>query len=207
MSAREEILRRVRAAVGPQSTTRQELARAYRTHTDDDLATFLHRVEHYEAKASRVREAQLAEAVRGALAERGARRVVAPAGVPEDWLAGVEALRDTPPLDAHALDGSDGLVSTCAVAIAATGTIVLDGGEGMGRRALSLLPDYHLCVVDRETDRELATGGARATGPAPGPDFHLGAVGDRRHRARARRGRARTAHARADNRGAVTTLR
>lgn len=149
MSAREEILRRVRAAVGPQSTTRQELARAYRTHTDDDLATFLHRVEHYEAKASRVREAQLAEAVRGALAERGARRVVAPAGVPEDWLAGIEALRDTPPLDAHALDGSDGLVSTCAVAIAATGTIVLDGGEGMGRRALSLLPDYHLCVVDR----------------------------------------------------------
>ena len=150
MSAREEILWRVREAVGAQRGARQELARTYRTHTDDDVATFLRRLEHYEAKASRVHDSQLAEAVRGALAERGARRVVAPAGVPEEWLTGVEPLRDAPPLDAHALDSSDGVVSTCAVAIAATGTIVLDGSEGMGRRALSLLPDYHLCVVRSE---------------------------------------------------------
>jgi L-lactate dehydrogenase complex protein LldG len=150
MSAREEILTRVREAVGPRSAARQEIARTYRTHTDDDLASFLGRLEHYEAKASRVHVDRLGDAVRGALAERGARRVVVPAGVPDDWVAGVEPLRDTPPLDAHALDSSDGLVSTCAVAIAATGTIVLDGSEGMGRRVLSLLPDYHLCVVRSE---------------------------------------------------------
>jgi L-lactate dehydrogenase complex protein LldG len=73
--------------------------------------------------------------------------VVAPDGVPGSWLEGVEALRDAPPLDPQALDGADGVITTCAVAIAQTGTIVLDGGEGMGRRVLSLVPDYHLCVV------------------------------------------------------------
>jgi L-lactate dehydrogenase complex protein LldG len=67
--------------------------------------------------------------------------------VPEAWLTGVNALRDDPTLDHDQLDASDGVVTTCALAIAQTGTIVLDGGPGMGRRALTLLPDYHLCVV------------------------------------------------------------
>lgn len=59
-------------------------------------------------------------------------------------------MRDDPPLEPQALDESDGLVSTCALAIAETGTIVLDGTAGMGRRILSLVPDYHLCVVCAE---------------------------------------------------------
>ena len=73
--------------------------------------------------------------------------MVAPDGVPAAWLEGLEPLRDAPQLEPHVLDQSDGLVSSCAVAIAQTGTIVLDGGSGMGRRILSLVPDYHLCVV------------------------------------------------------------
>jgi L-lactate dehydrogenase complex protein LldG len=72
---------------------------------------------------------------------------VAPEGIPQAWLVGLELLQDTPPLDPHTLDSADAVVTTCAVAIAQTGTIVLDGSAGMVRRALSLVPDYHLCVV------------------------------------------------------------
>ncbi len=69
--------------------------------------------------------------------------LVVPGGVPEAWLEQVQTLSDTPALEPHALDRADGVITTCAVAIAQTGTIVLDGGAGMGR----LIPDYHLCVV------------------------------------------------------------
>jgi L-lactate dehydrogenase complex protein LldG len=55
-------------------------------------------------------------------------------------------LRD-PGLTNEQLDASDGVLTACALAIAQTGTIVLDGGEAQGRRALTLVPDYHLCVV------------------------------------------------------------
>ncbi len=150
MSAREEILARVREAIGPTpaaAAPAQEIPRRYRTQIDGGVDKFMARLDHYDAKARRVTRGELDATVRAALAERRARRVVAPQGVPEAWLEGVEPLGDTPPLDAQALDQSDGVVSTCATAIAETGTIVLDGGEGMGRRILSLVPDYHLCVV------------------------------------------------------------
>jgi L-lactate dehydrogenase complex protein LldG len=148
MSAREEILARVHDAVGPaRDGGVTDIPRAYRMHIDADVDTFLSRLRHYEAKTRQSREAEVDAAVRAAFEERGARRVVAPDGIPETWLLGVEPLRDEPPLDPHTLDQSDGLVSTCAVAIAETGTIVLDGSAGMGRRVLSLVPDYHLCVV------------------------------------------------------------
>jgi len=83
------------------------------------------------------------------LAERSARRVATPAGLPDDWLAGsdVERLGDDPPLSFDDLDRLDGVITGCAVAVAETGTIILDGGPDQGRRALSLLPDLHVCVV------------------------------------------------------------
>jgi L-lactate dehydrogenase complex protein LldG len=70
--------------------------------------------------------------------------------VPVAWIERLDPLRDDPPLDAHALDEADGVITTCTLAIAQSGTIVLDGGPGMGRRILSLVPDYHLCVVRAE---------------------------------------------------------
>jgi len=145
VSAREEILGRVRGAIA--GAPDHEIPRAYRASTDDGIDTFTARLDHYEAHWRRVPVAELAATVRAALSERGAKRVVAPGGVPDAWLDGVEAVRDDPPLDPHVLDGLDGVVTRCAVAIAETGTLVLDGGPGMGRRALTLVPDYHLCVV------------------------------------------------------------
>ena len=90
-------------------------------------------------------EHDLDQAVRELL---GDGKIVAPAGIPDAWVA--NPLTDEPPLDPHDLDASDGVITTCALAIAQTGTIVLDGGPGMGRRALTLVPDYHLCVVRQE---------------------------------------------------------
>jgi len=74
--------------------------------------------------------------------------MVGPVDLPSSWLVdGTEWLIDSPSLSIDQLDAADGVVTGCAVAIAETGTIVLDGGQAQGRRALTLVPDYHLCVV------------------------------------------------------------
>jgi L-lactate dehydrogenase complex protein LldG len=150
VSGREEVLARVRGAIAAAADAAVEIPRQYRTHTDDGLDTFIARLHHYGAQTRRVTNGDFDASVRGALRERGVRRVVAPDGVAEPWLEELEVLRDAPPLDPHTLNGSDGVITTCAVAIAQTGTIVLDGSAGMGRRVLSLVPDYHLCVVRAE---------------------------------------------------------
>jgi L-lactate dehydrogenase complex protein LldG len=148
VSAREEVLARIRAATARAPGTVAAVPRGYRASSDDGLDTFLERLHAYGAASTRLlSDGEIASAVRAALRKRGARRVVAPDGIPDAWLEEVDPLRDAPPLDPHTLDAADGVVTTCALAIAQTGTIVLDGQAGMGRRALSLVPDYHLCVV------------------------------------------------------------
>jgi L-lactate dehydrogenase complex protein LldG len=149
MSARDDILTRVREAIGPTPPTR-EIPRDYRATTQDGLEQFLNRLAHYDARAIQTTESDLVAAVATTLKDRNAHDIIAPDGVPDGWLTTVNQIKDTPPLDNDALDGADGVVTTCALAIAQTGTIVLDGGPGMGRRALTLLPDYHLCVVRTE---------------------------------------------------------
>ena len=90
---------------------------------------------------------RLADEAAAALARRGARRIVIPAGLDlQVPAAGVEFVPDDH-LPAHVLAGCDGVITTAAVAIAETGTIVLDGSAGQGRRAITLVPDYHLCIV------------------------------------------------------------
>lgn len=151
MTARDDILARIGAALrdGPPAV---EIPRAYRTATAAELdlvALFAERVADYRATVHRCEPADLAATIATALGARDARRVAVPAGLDRGWLATarVEAVPDDPPLRHAELDGLDGVVTACAVAIAETGTIVLDAGADQGRRALSLLPDYHLCVV------------------------------------------------------------
>src|SRR5262249_13328257 len=82
-----------------------------------------------------------------ALADRGARRIVLPEGLDlGDQPGGLDVVVDSG-LSAAMIDAVDGVITTAAVAIAETGTIVLDGSPGQGRRALSLIPDYHLCLL------------------------------------------------------------
>lgn len=146
MSAREEILGLVRDAIGA-SPAPAAPERRYRRHSSDGVETFVERLRDYGARTWTAPSADLAAGVRGALAEFGLRRLVVPDGVPGEWLTEVQSLRAPVPLSPWELDAADGVLSTCAVAIAQTGTIVLDGAEGMGSRILSLVPDRHLCVV------------------------------------------------------------
>jgi L-lactate dehydrogenase complex protein LldG len=152
VTAREEVLARIRSALGSAAAGSGPGPDAgYRTRGDLAPAELLdllaERVADYKAVVRRASPAELGDAVSTALTERGARRVVVPAGlVLPAWPADVEAVEDGG-LSATELDGLDGVVTGAAVAIAETGTIVLDGSPDQGRRAITLVPDYHLCIV------------------------------------------------------------
>ena len=153
MNARDEVLARVRRALGdaertPESPLPSRVRDDHPSHADV-LDLFAERVADYRATVVRCAADEVAGAVASALS--GAGSVVVPDGFPSDGLAagepgGARRVQDTE-LTAAALDRVDAVVSTAAVGIAATGTIVLDHGPGQGRRALSLVPDLHVCVV------------------------------------------------------------
>ena len=149
-SARDEVLGRVRAALGAGAAV-PEVPREYRgagaASSEGIVDRFCERVAEYRATVTRLAAAELPETVARLCSERGAGRIAVPPGGP-DTLPGVEVVVDDPPLTPAALDGLDGVLTGCALAIAETGTIVLDGGERSGRRALTLVPDWHVCVVE-----------------------------------------------------------
>jgi L-lactate dehydrogenase complex protein LldG len=150
MSAREEILARVRFALGEPRSGAASVPRGYRATTGltrGELAELLaDRLADYGAKVRRCGPSELGATVAAALAERGARAVIVPKGlavpVPDD----IERVPGDG-MTAAELDAVDGVITEAALAIAETGTIILDGAPGQGRRALSLIPDYHLCVL------------------------------------------------------------
>ena len=109
--------------------------------SEEVVELFVERVTDYRASAQRCTESDLADRLAAAL--DGLERVVVPDGFP--WTVG-RAVRDTG-LSTADLDNVDAVVTTAAVAVATTGTIVLDHGPGQGRRALSLVPDVHVCVL------------------------------------------------------------
>ena len=157
MSARDEVLARIRTATAG-GTAPAPVPRDYRTAdhpaglaTDELLELLVERLVDYRALVRRTTTALVAAAVVAALTERGTRRVAVPEGILPAGLdrlePGIELVGDDPPLTPAQLDGLDGVLTGCAVAVAETGTIVLDGGAGQGRRVLSLVPDYHLVVV------------------------------------------------------------
>jgi L-lactate dehydrogenase complex protein LldG len=150
-SPREQILARIRAAVRPDASVDdayQAIPRDYLAahHTDDIVDLFAERAADYRAIVSRVSLDEVAAGVARALAVFG--RYVIPAGLPPEWIPdGIETVGDDPPLSPASLDEAAGVITGCAVAIAETGTIILDHGPAQGRRALTLVPDFHLVVV------------------------------------------------------------
>jgi len=157
-TAREEILRRVRRATHdvPKDERPEDVPveRGYRKEDDaprDEIVErFTERVAEYEATVHRVSESDLPREIAEALERRSIRQLVVPDDLLEGWVPeGVKILSDVArtPLSDEELDRSDGVLTGCSLGISQTGTIVLDAGEGQGRRALTLLPDYHLCVV------------------------------------------------------------
>ena len=148
--SKAEILGRIRSALGSTRDT-AEVPRDY--HRTSGLShgalieQFAQRVTDYRASVYRTTEQNLGETVLEVCRLRGAEMLVVPTDVPENWLPpGISFLRDEA-LGNEDLGRADGVLSGCALAVAQTGTLVLDAGAYQGRRALTLLPDLHLCVV------------------------------------------------------------
>lgn len=164
MTAREEVLQRIRGALGRPAAPAApppspgDGPRGYRTAgslpAGQLTALLAQRLTDYRTHVSRCSPVQLPAVAADALAQRGARRVVVPPGLEVTGLdlavlaqlTGAELVTDNG-LSPAELDTADGVITGAAVVIAETGTIVLDASPGQGRRAISLIPDYHLCIV------------------------------------------------------------
>jgi L-lactate dehydrogenase complex protein LldG len=160
MSPRDDVLARIRiahAAAPPPDLAYDDIARDYRTTTDLEhgalVELLVDRLVDYRAMVRQCAAEDLPGTVATALSERGVGSVVVPSGLDQAWLRDVDAelrIDGDVPLTVPELDASDGVITGCSVAIAETGTLCLDGSAGQGRRLLSLIPDYHLCVVAAE---------------------------------------------------------
>lgn len=148
-AARDEILGRVRSALAG-SGPPEAVVRAYRRGGDTDLAQAVEllceRLADYKAEVRRVAESSLPAAIAEACAARSVTRLGVPPDLPHAWRPGLEVVEDHG-LTPRELDGLDGVVTACTLAIAETGTLVLAAGPAEGRRALTLVPDVHICVV------------------------------------------------------------
>lgn len=153
-SAKDVILARIRKGIANMPEPLPTL-HDYRARDKQDRAAiledFIERLVDYKALVTRTDDGGLPQAIAEACQQHGVLQLVVPADLPDSWLpSGVTVLRDDPPLDNAMLDESSGVLTGCALAIAQTGTIFLDGGAKQGRRVLSLIPDLHLCVVGEE---------------------------------------------------------
>ncbi len=157
-SAREVVLGRIRLALagGPAAV---EIPRDYRRTGDLDRPALVERlcqrIGDYRAEVRRVAAPELPGAIAQAFESRAATRIGIPAGIPAAWRpAGLELIEGEG-LTATQLDGLDGVLTGCTLAIAETGTIVLTAGPAEGNRALTLVPDLHVCVVEEAQVVEL----------------------------------------------------
>ena len=174
--AQDDMLRRIKVALrdvpGREQPDDVPVVREYRQAGSASQAElierFTDRLVDYKAKVTLIGAAELGRAIAAACTARGVRRMIAPADLPASWApAEVELLRDSGgALSNEQLDASDGVLTGCALGIAQTGTIVLDGGSAQGRRVLTLLPDYHLCVIRADQIVELVPEAITRLGPA-----------------------------------------
>ena len=158
MSARDDILGRIRSALrdGPEAP---QIPRKYRATSGLDQAALIEllvdRLIDYKAHVSVVDAVEVPTRIAELLAD--AKCYVVPTGLDAGWLAGLDSQHEddgrrrvdsaAAPLPVAELDGIDIVVTGSAVAVAETGTIILDGSPNQGRRAISLVPDHHICVV------------------------------------------------------------
>jgi L-lactate dehydrogenase complex protein LldG len=157
MTARDDaktaVLGRIREALATAPPAPVVIPRDYNRESlggAGDVERFAETVSEYQAQVLRIDAASVAATVASLIPPGG--RVIVPADLPPEWIAGIDALTDDPadPLSTGDLEHADAVVTGCALSIAATGTIVLDSGAKQGRRALTLVPDHHICVVSTD---------------------------------------------------------
>ncbi|MGW3863917.1 LutC/YkgG family protein [Streptomyces sp. NPDC005047] len=154
MSSRERILGRVRRALADAPADEVPVARDYlrehgRRTTGQTVDLLAENLADYRALVHRCADGELPALLAGLLSARGSRSVLVPRGLEPGWLAeaGASPVPDEAASTAPELDRVDSVVTGCAVAVAETGTIVLDGSPDQGRRRITLVPDHHICVV------------------------------------------------------------
>ncbi|MBQ0995550.1 MULTISPECIES: lactate utilization protein C [Streptomyces] len=155
MSARERILGRVRRALadvppGEDAPVERDYLREHGKRTVEETVDLLaENLADYRAIVHRTDSEELPYLIMRLLAQRGSQYVLVPPGLPPEWMSAADPTRvhDREVSTARELDQVESVVTGCAVAIAETGTIVLDGSPDQGRRRITLVPDHHICVV------------------------------------------------------------
>ncbi|WKG06844.1 lactate utilization protein C [Mycolicibacterium sp. HK-90] len=149
--SRAAVLDRIRQALASAPAETVAVPRDY--HREPSTGTgnverFAETVAEYRARVHHIETDAVASTVLGLVGPDAT--VAVPADLPPEWVRGFRPLADAPALSVEQLDRADAVLTACALGIAATGTIVLDAGSGQGRRALTLVPDHHICVVRPE---------------------------------------------------------
>jgi L-lactate dehydrogenase complex protein LldG len=155
VSARERILGRVRRALadvppGEDAPVERDYLREHGKRTVEETVDLLaENLADYRAIVHRTDSEELPYLIMRLLAQRGSQYVLVPPGLPPEWMSAADPTRvhDREVSTARELDKVESVVTGCAVAIAETGTIVLDGSPDQGRRRITLVPDHHICVV------------------------------------------------------------
>ncbi|MEE2033607.1 LutC/YkgG family protein [Rhodococcus chondri] len=153
MTSRDVVLGRIRGALGRSPAGPVEISRDYRrgrtAPAEGRFALFADRLLDYKAFVHRCAADEIPATLARILTERGVRTVGVPTGLDRSWLVHFDGdiIVDSPDTPAPRLESLDGVVTASATACAETGTIFLDGSPDQGRRALTLVPDLHVCVV------------------------------------------------------------
>lgn len=159
--SKQQILNRIRNALGkdPDEDTAvldQKIPRNFNQTASLDkkakIQLFSERVSEYKATVERADNDTIGMRLKVICEKENVERLVIPPGLDEKWLSGINSssvslLSDSPPLSKDELNNSDAVLTGCFLGVSQTGTIVLDAGPGQGRRALTLLPDFHICVI------------------------------------------------------------
>lgn len=153
--ARNTILAKIQAAVGDHKPVRESeyaaIPRNYRRSDESSreqvLELLANRLHDYDAGVYRCTRTNIAQAIETAMVARGKSILLRPRHFPPEWLPSKGHFPPVDGLSYEEIDRGEGVITACVTAIAFTGTIVLRHGEEEGRRALTLIPDYHLCVV------------------------------------------------------------
>lgn len=158
--SKAEILRRIHAANGGSSTDEiarsdwQLLSRTYKRagslSPEATLRILEDRLRDYDARVIRTRRQDLSLTIANLLADRRKNQIIIPPGIFADWLPEGFTFTLDDGLTPDQLDAFDGVLTGATLAIAETGTVVVQNVPGQGRRAISLVPDYHLCIVNGE---------------------------------------------------------
>ncbi|MGM7446098.1 LutC/YkgG family protein, partial [Streptomyces tunisiensis] len=164
MSSRERILGRVRRALADvppdeDAPVERDYLREHGERTVEETVDLLaENLADYRAVVHRAGSEELPHLIMRLLAQRGPQYVLVPPGLPPEWMSAADPTRvhDRAVSTARELDQVESVVTGCAVAVAETGTIVLDGSPDQGRRRISLIPDHHICVV-RVPDQVVAS--------------------------------------------------